>query len=265
MQLDLQGKRCLVTGSSSGIGRSVALELAKEGAEIIVHGRDAARTRQTAMEIRSAGGTAFEVLGDLMNEAQAQCVADDVRALGGVDILVNNAGGRHEGWAQLGWLGNKGSNWIETYKQNVVSTVTLINALAPVMVERGWGRIIQIASAIALHQPPNFPDYQAAKAAEINLSRSLSRGMAGTGVTSNAISVGIIHTPGSDAELVNIARSAGFGEAWSAHERELALGVFRQSTGRVGRPEDIAAAVCFLASARADFITGINMVVDGGI
>ncbi|MDR5671403.1 SDR family NAD(P)-dependent oxidoreductase, partial [Burkholderia cenocepacia] len=93
----------------------------KEGAEIIVHGRDAARTRQTAMEIRSAGGTAFEVLGDLMNEAQAQSVAGDVLALGGVDILVNNAGGRYEGWAQLGWLGNKGSNWIETYKQNVVS------------------------------------------------------------------------------------------------------------------------------------------------
>ncbi|EGY02491.1 short-chain dehydrogenase/reductase SDR [Nitrospirillum viridazoti Y2] len=265
MQLDLVGKRALVTGSSSGIGRMIALHLAAEGVEVIVHGRDAARTLRTAEEIRATGGVSSEVMGDLMDGDAAKAVVDQVLAQGGVDILVNNAGGRYGGWARSGWLGTSDENWIATYKQNVISTVTLIDGLVPVMIQRGWGRVVQIASAVALHQPPNFPDYQAAKAAEINLSRSLSRGMAGTGVTSNAISAGIIHTPGSDAEIAGIAQEAGLGTNWRDHEREIALKIFRQTAGRIGRAEDIAAAVCFLASPRADFISGINLVVDGGM
>lgn len=125
--------------------------------------------------------------------------------------------------------------------------------------------MIQIASAVALHQPPHFPDYQAAKAAEINLSRSLSRSLAGTGVTANAISAGIIHTPGSDGEINGIAAELKLEGGWQANERHIALNVFRQTAPRVGRPEDIAAAVCFLASPRADFVTGVNLVIDGGI
>jgi len=156
-------------------------------------------------------------------------------------------------------------SWIATYKQNVISTATLIDGLVPEMVRRGWGRAIQIASAVALHQPPNFPDYQAAKAGEINLSRSLSRGLAGSGVTSNSISAGIIHTPGSDAEIESISKEVGFGSDWRGHEREIALNIFRQTTPRIGRPDDIASAVCFLASPRADFITGVNLVIDGGM
>ncbi|SFJ31646.1 SDR family NAD(P)-dependent oxidoreductase [Caulobacter sp. UNC279MFTsu5.1] len=265
MQLELTGKRALVTGSSSGIGRSIALQLAAEGAEVVVHGRDEARANKTADEITQAGGRAFVVLGDLMEADQAKAAVERVRALGGVDILVNNAGGRHGGWERNGWMGAGGDNWIATYKQNVISTVTLIEGLAPIMIERGWGRVLQIASAIAIHQPPNFPDYQAAKAAEINLSRSFSRSLAGTGVTSNAISAGIIHTPGSDAEIASIAKEVGMAGDWQDNEKEIALGVFRQTVGRIGRAEDIAAAVCFLVSPRADFITGVNLVVDGGM
>ncbi|KQM20804.1 SDR family NAD(P)-dependent oxidoreductase [Novosphingobium sp. Leaf2] len=265
MKLDLAGKRALVTGSSSGIGRMIAIQLAAEGAEVVVHGRDPGRTEKTADELREAGGSAMTVLGDLMDGDQASTVVERVRDLGGVDILVNNAGGRHGGWERSGWFGTSAENWIATYKQNVISTATLIDGLVPEMVNRGWGRAIQIASAVALHQPPNFADYQAAKAGEINLSRSLSRGLAGSGVTSNAISAGIIHTPGSDAELESIAQELGFGGDWRSHEREIALNAFRQTTPRIGKPEDIAAAVCFLASPRADFITGINLVIDGGM
>lgn len=265
MQLDLAGKRALVTGSSSGIGRMIARQLSAEGAVVIVHGRDTARTEETAQALREAGGTAMSVLGDLMDADECASVVRQVTELGGIDILVNNAGGRHEGWGRVGWFGNPPANWIATYKQNVVSTATLIDGLVPPMTERGWGRVIQIASAIALHQPANFPDYQAAKAAEINLSRSLSRGLHGTGVTANAISAGIIHTPGSDAELEGLAHKLGFAGDWRGHEREIALDAFGQTIPRIGRPEDIAAMVCFLASPRADFVTGTNIVVDGGI
>ncbi len=265
MELDLAGKRALVTGSSSGIGRMIALHLAAEGVEIVVHGRSSARVSQTAQEIRDAGGTAHTVEGDLMEPEDAASVVAAVAALGGVDILVNNAGGRHGGWERSGWFGTSWDNWLATYRQNVVSTAALIDGLVPAMTERGWGRVIQIASAVALHQPPNFPDYQAAKAGEINLSRSLSRGLAGTGVTSNSISAGIIHTPGSDAEIESISKEVGFGSDWRGHEREIALNIFKQTTPRIGRADDIASAVAFLASPRADFITGINLVIDGGM
>ena len=218
-----------------------------------------------AAMIRENGGHADEVLGDLTDPDQVDAVSRQLLDSGGVDILVNNAGGRHGGWERDGWFGTSPDNWLETYKLNVISTAALVNSLVPAMRERGWGRVIQIASAIALHQPPNFPDYQAAKAAEINMTRSLSRGLAGTGITANSISAGIIHTPGSAAELAAIAAELQLEGGWQAHERHIAVEVFHQTAGRIGRPEDIAAAVCYLASPRADFVTGVNLVIDGGI
>ncbi|WP_066817811.1 SDR family NAD(P)-dependent oxidoreductase [Sphingomonas mali] len=266
MDLRLDGKRALVTGSSSGIGEAIAHYLAKEGATVVVHGRNAERTRAVAAAINDAGGISHAVTGDLTDDASVSAlVATIEREVGGIDILVNNAGGRPKGFARDGWLGQGSDAWLDTYKLNVIATVRLIDTLAPGMIERGWGRCIQIASAVALHQPPNFPDYQAAKAAEINLSRSLSRSMAGTGVTANSISAGIIHSPGSENELQGIVQELKLAERWQDVERTLALDIFRQSAGRVGRGDDIAATVAFLASPVADFITGTNIVVDGGI
>ena len=266
MDLRLGGKRALVTGSSSGIGEAIARYLAKEGATVVVHGRNAERARAVAAVIADAGGISHAVIGDLTDDASVSAlVATIEREIGGIDILVNNAGGRPKGFARDGWLGQGSEAWLDTYKLNVIATVRLIDTLAPGMIERGWGRCIQIASAVALHQPPNFPDYQAAKAAEINLSRSLSRSMAGTGVTANSISAGIIHSPGSENELQGIVQELKLAERWQDVERTLALDIFRQSAGRVGRGDDIAATVAFLASPVADFITGTNIVVDGGI
>jgi len=265
MELQLAGKRALVTGSSSGIGEGVALMLAAEGADVIVHGRDRARSQRTADAIRALGGRADIVIGDLTDAAQAAEICAQTTALGGVDILVNNAGGRSGGWARDGWFNTSADAWIATYKLNVIATAVMINGLTPHMISKKWGRIIQISSAVALHQPPNFPDYQAAKAAEINMSRSLSRGLAGTGVTANSISAGIINTPGSDGEIASIAAELGLEGGWQQHERHIALNVFRQTADRVGRPEDIAAAVCFLASPKAAFITGVNLIIDGGM
>lgn len=266
MDLRLTGKRALVTGSTSGIGEAIAESLGREGVSVIVHGRDSARAQAVAERIARAGGVAHPVTADLTDEAATRTLQEFIESrTGGIDLLINNAGGRPRGWERNGWLGQGARTWLDTYELNVMATTRLIDAFAPEMVKRGWGRVIQIASAIAIHQPPHFPDYQAAKAAEINLSRSLSRALAGTGVTANSISCGIIHSPGSQAELQGLARGLGLGEEWQPAERQLALEVFRQSVGRVGRATDIAATVAFLASPLADFITGINIIVDGGI
>ncbi len=266
MDLQLDGKCALVTGSSSGIGESIARYLAREGATVVVHGRNVERTEAVCTDIKAAGGEALAVTGDLTDDAAVAGIRDRIfTEMGGLDILVNNAGGRPKGFARDGWLGQGADAWLDTYKLNVVATARLIDCFAPRMIEKRWGRCIQIASAVALHQPPNFPDYQAAKAAEINMSRSLSRSLAGTGVTANSISAGIIHSPGSQGELDGIVQELKLGQRWQDAEQALALEIFKQSVGRVGVGDDIAAIVAFLASPAADFLTGTNIVVDGGI
>jgi len=263
--MNISGKTALITGGTKGIGYAIAEALVKAGANVFVCSRTRAEVEE-AVEKLSTLGNAAGKLCDVQVEEQVKGAIDSCqRRFGGVDILVNNAGGRPKGFARDGWLGQGSEAWLDTYKLNVIATVRLIDTLAPGMIERGWGRCIQIASAVALHQPPNFPDYQAAKAAEINLSRSLSRSMAGTGVTANSISAGIIHSPGSENELQGIVQELKLAERWQDVERTLALDIFRQSAGRVGRGDDIAATVAFLASPVADFITGTNIVVDGGI
>lgn len=264
MDLELQGKRALVTGSSSGIGEGIALRLAAEGATVIVHGRNETRTHAVAECIRAAGGRAESVTGDLTDDDATGALLDSVLAAGGADILVNNAGGRSGGFSPEPVWETAGEQWLATYRLNVLSAVATTQRLVPGMIERGWGRVIHVASAVALHQPPAFADYQGAKAAEINYARSLAKGLAGTGVTANAISVGIIATPDSEVELQRAAASIGVDD-WRHAEEDVATSVFRQSVPRIGRPDDIAWAIAYLVSPRADFVTGTNLVVDAGI
>lgn len=264
MDLQISGKRALVTGSSSGIGIVTAQMLAAEGAEVIVHGRDATRTHKTAESIRKAGGVAHEVTGDVTDEQQAKAVCEKVLALGGADILVNNAGGRFGGFEYTEWFGNPASTWIGSYKQNTIGTVSMIDGLVPHMIKKGWGRVINISSAIAIHQPPRQPDYQAAKAAQINLTRSLSKALSGTGVTANVISVGIIPIDTSEPQMAGAAMAAGIEGDWRNQEHQLAK-FFGQTVPRMGRPEDIGSMVCYLASPVGGFLSGAHIVVDGGI
>ena len=143
MNLDLDGKRALVTGSSSGIGAGIAKALAAEGVAVVVHGRNAERASSVAEEIRQSGGQAAMAVCDLAAEGGAADVAQTApAAFGGIDILVNNAGGASESEVQS-WFALPVSEWAVTYKRNVLSAGYLIHALAPAMKENGWGRIIQ--------------------------------------------------------------------------------------------------------------------------
>jgi 3-oxoacyl-[acyl-carrier protein] reductase len=262
MDLKLHGKRALVTGSSSGIGEAIAKSLAAEGVAVAVHGRREAEVKRVVAEITRAGGKAVAALGDLSSDAGADAVAKTVHdALGGVDILVNNAGAfPHESW-----LASTAAAWNDLYNQNVGSMVRLITRLVPGMKERGWGRVISLASVVASMPFPGSAAYAATKSANANLAVSLAKELTGTGITSNAVSPGMIVTPGVEAMLREMAPQFNISpDDLPALKQFAAEHMVRNPSARLGQPEDIAAAVTFLASPLAGYINGANLRVDGG-
>ncbi len=274
MDLELKGKRALVTGSSSGIGAAVARVLAEEGARVIVHGRDEKKTEGVARQLRQAGADVEIVIGALEREDVCASVAERALAIfGGVDILVNNAGGmaassRPDTTAESfnrPWLQTPWDDWRWTYEQNMGSAVRLIQALAPGMIERGWGRIINISSASATQTEPDLADYQPAKAAMTNMTTGLAKSLAGTGVTVNTVSPGTIATEGVRNGFVQWAEQLGWpNDDWAEIERRFTSELIPQPIKHFGRPEDIGRMVAFLASPQAGYMTGSNYRVDGG-
>jgi 3-oxoacyl-[acyl-carrier protein] reductase len=257
MDLQLQDKRALVTGSTSGIGEAIAKTLAVEGAIVVVQGRREAEAKRVADEIVAAGGKAAFAVGDLATEAGAEAVVTStLEALGGIDILVNNAG-----IAPVGdWFQTNADTWMEIYNLNVAGIVRLTNRFASGMRESGWGRIISIASGEA-SKPQVFQGaYAASKAAVVNLSVSLANALANTGVTSNAIGPGLIWTNMVD----KLADEMGVPQEKTEREQKLVAEWAPNPSGRLGRVEDIANAVAFVASPKADYINGANIRVDGG-
>ena len=142
----LEGKRVLVTGSSAGLGEAIATMLAKEGATIFIHGRNAARANQVADAIRRDGGIAEVALGDLSTEAGADEVATACLAGGPIDILVNNAGA----YAHTGWMDTTPEEWQATFNLNVVSYIRMIRRFVPGMKKKGWGRIVNIGGGLGI-------------------------------------------------------------------------------------------------------------------
>jgi NAD(P)-dependent dehydrogenase (short-subunit alcohol dehydrogenase family) len=235
---NLEGKVALVTGATSGLGRAAALQLAAQGATVIVHGRDGGRGAAVVKEIESAGGSARFVGADLSQPAEAVRLAAEV---GEVDILVNNAG--------FAWFGPTEKLAADTLDQlfaaNVQAPYLLVSVLAPKMVARGYGVIINVASRAGAVGQPTTAAYGATKAALASLTRSWSAEFGPAGVRVNSISPGPVYT--------------------NAAERELFDAIGKTTVqGRAGEPQEVADLIGFLASPRASFITGTDVAIDGG-
>src|SRR3954471_19452337 len=239
MDLQLDGRRALVTGSSSGLGEAIARLLAAEGAAVVVHGRDRARTEAVAKDI---GATA--AVGDLATDAGADAVAE---AAGEIDILVNNAGA----YDTVGWPESTPELWQHTYNVNVVAGIRMIHRLTPGMRARRWGRVIQIGGGLAVQPMAMQPHYNATLAARHNLAVSLARELAGTGVTSNVVAPGAIMVDAVRALLADIGPGRGWGESPEDIEAAAAAEWIPNDVGRFGRPDEIAGAVACLAGPHA--------------
>ncbi|WP_137927054.1 SDR family NAD(P)-dependent oxidoreductase [Cupriavidus sp. 2SB] len=260
MNLQLHGKKALVTGATNGIGEAIAKFLATEGVHVVVHGRDSLRAAVVVNSIRAAGGVAVSVLGDLANDQGAQEVASSALAGGVVDILVNNADFYHH----FDWTSATPEEWVAAYETNVVSAVRMVQHLVPVMRERGWGRVIQVGGGLASQPIAPMPQYKATLAARHNLAVSLARELKGSGVTSNVVAPGAILVPSVREFLKKLAQTNGWGSTWKEIEDGCVRDLVPNDVGRLGRPEEVAAAVAYLASPLADYVSGATLRVDGG-
>jgi NAD(P)-dependent dehydrogenase (short-subunit alcohol dehydrogenase family) len=235
---DLEGKVALVTGATSGIGKAAAIQLAAQGATVIVHGRDADRGAAVVAEIENDGGSARFIGADLGEPAEALRLA---REAGDVDILVNNAG--------FAWFGPSakldGKTLDQLFAANVQAPYLLVSILAPKMVARGDGVIINIASRAGTVGQPNTAAYGATKAALASLARSWAAEYGPAGIRVNAVSPGPVYTNAAEREVFD-----SLGET--------------TVLGRAGQPQEVADVIGFLASPRASYVTGTNIAVDGG-
>jgi NAD(P)-dependent dehydrogenase (short-subunit alcohol dehydrogenase family) len=235
---ELDGQKALVTGATSGLGRAIALRLARDGAEVLVHGRDAARGAGTVEEIAAAGGRARFLAADLGDPADLQRLG---REAGGAQILVNNAGFSVFGaTADLDVAG-----FDALFACNVRAPFFLVSALAPTMAERGGGSIINISSMAGQIGLARGVAYGGTKGAIEAMTRAWAAEFSPQGVRVNAVAPGPVYTDGA------------------ARERTEALGL-ATPLQRAAIAEEIAEVVAFLASKRASYVTGAIIAVDGG-
>ena len=248
MELGLKNKVAFVAASSQGLGKAVALELAKEGAKLIINGRNKENLESTKLEIeRVSGGEVLALAGDLSNDNEREQVINrSLEAYDHVDILVTNTGGPPSGKFE----DFKPEDWDKTYKSLLASVVGLINGFLPGMKQQRWGRIIAITSQAVKQPVSNLVLSNSVRASVAGLMKTLSNEFGIHNITVNNVMPGYTET---DRLKKLLEKNSSFATA----KNEIPL-------GRFGTPEEFAAAVTFLASERAGYITGVSLAVDGG-
>jgi NAD(P)-dependent dehydrogenase (short-subunit alcohol dehydrogenase family) len=243
----LAGESVLVTGSTSGIGEQVAITCAREGARVCVHGRHVERGRAVVRTITDAGGTAVFVPADLSDEAACAALVDEATSrLGGLSVLVNNAAAGSGGASPVGKV--ETTLWERVLRVNLTSVVWLCRAAIPHMLAAGHGSIVNVSSRQAERASAGFAPYVASKGGLNALTRSIAVDYGRQGIRCNALSVGYVVNERRDADM--------------SPERRAELEAMHLT--RLGRPEDIAWAVVYLASRESEFVTGALLPVDGG-
>ncbi|ODR94323.1 oxidoreductase [Methyloceanibacter stevinii] len=258
MDLKLEGKRALVTGSTAGIGYAIAKGLAQEGATVIVNGRNKDRVSEAAEAItKETGGSAIGIAADLGSAAGAAKLLSEA---GDVDILVNNVGI----FEPVPFAEISDEAWQEIFDVNVMSGVRLSRALVLGMVERRWGRIIFISSESGIQIPAEMVHYGLSKTAQLALSRGIAESVAGTGVTSNAVLPGPTRSEGVVEFVEKLAEDQQVDK--EAFERDF-VKTMRPSSliGRFAESEEVANLVVFLCGEGASAVTGASLRVDGGV
>lgn len=262
MNISLMGKVALVTGGSKGIGAAAALSLSEARAKVAICSRDADELKKTAAAIEAkTGHRVLAVPADVTSQAEVeQLVQEIVSSLGGIDILVNNAGHIRE----IGPFEKIPTEiYSSLYELNVVSMVRLVKAVLPGMKAKKWGRIINLSSENGLQPDPDMTPYNLTKAAIINFSKGLSMSVGAYNILVNTVSPAFIFTP-LVADMMKEIAARDNSSPEQAMQKFLAGKRPHIELKRAGRVEEVGAAIAFLASEQASFITGTNLRVDGG-
>ncbi len=256
MELGLHGRVAIVTGGSKGIGRACAAGLAAEGCRLVLCARGAAALERAAEALRAKGAEVLTVAADLAEPAAAGRVVDAaVERFGRLDVLVNNAGAIRGG----GFLGTPAEQWADDWRLKILGYVRMAQAAIPAMRVRRWGRIINVIGTAARNPTVDYMAGGIANAGLINFTRALADLGAPDQILVTAVSPGATATERWDGLVAQRAQAQG--KAPEALRAELDRA---QPLGRIGRPEDVADLVVFLASERAGFLTGVAITVDGG-
>ncbi len=258
MDLGIKGKTSIVCGASQGLGRASAEALANEGVNLVICSRNFNRIFSTARSIsENFGVSVVPIAADIsLPESHDKLVNEAIKQFGSIDILINNTGGPSPG--KFDEMDD--SEWEKAFNLTLMSTVRMTRAVLPHMISKGWGRVINLAS-ISVKQPiPGLILSNSLRSAVTGMAKTLSQEVASKGILINTIATGNFDTERLRSILKNRASASSGTEEDARHELESTIPI-----GRIGRPEELAYVVAFLASEKASYITGTTIQVDGGV